>query len=73
VLVDPSSPDQLLHAMKALSRPDTARELGIRAHDHARLLSWDLVARRVAGALGLMGEDLEPDLPDSVPTELSQL
>ncbi|MFZ0665638.1 MAG: glycosyltransferase family 4 protein [Acidimicrobiales bacterium] len=73
IVVDPHQPDQLIRAMRAMSEPDRAYVLGLEAQQHARLLTWDIVARRVAGSLGMLGGDPEPDLPLSEPMKASLL
>ena len=67
IIVDPHRPAQLVKAMTLLSQPETVRNLGAKARTHAELLTWDAVAHRVAGALGLA--DREPDLPYDPPID----
>jgi glycosyltransferase involved in cell wall biosynthesis len=73
VVVDPRKPEELLQAMRVLSEPDRAYTLGLQARNHAQLLTWDLVARRIAGSLGMLAGDTEPDLPLSQPLVASRL
>jgi Glycosyl transferases group 1 len=73
IVVDPHKPEQLVRSMRAMSEPDRAYVLGLEAREHARLLTWDLVSRRVAGALGLLDGETEPDLPLSQPMVASRL
>jgi glycosyltransferase involved in cell wall biosynthesis len=56
-LVDPSSDEQLLEAMRELSDPDTAARLGARALERAPLFTWRAVAERVIRALRLPHPD----------------
>ena len=73
IVVDPYSPEQIYKAMRAVSEPDLARTLGVRARSHSQLLSWDAVAGRVAGALGLVPRDFVPDLPVGRPLDAASL
>jgi hypothetical protein len=50
-VVAPSDPQGLLEAMLELADPDTARELGARAHTRSRTHTWPAVAERVLAAL----------------------
>jgi glycosyltransferase involved in cell wall biosynthesis len=73
IVVDPYSPEQIYKAMRAASDPDIAKTLGLRARSHSQLLSWDAVAGRVAGALGLVVGDSVPDLPIGRPLDAASL
>jgi glycosyltransferase involved in cell wall biosynthesis len=73
IVVDPYSPEQIYKAMHAVSDPDMARTLGVQARSHSQLLSWDAVAGRVAGALGLVARDSVPDLPRGRPLDAASL
>jgi glycosyltransferase involved in cell wall biosynthesis len=59
VLVAPGDAAALAAAMDALADPQTARELGARAAEHADLLTWDKVAERVLRALRPPGLELD--------------
>jgi glycosyltransferase involved in cell wall biosynthesis len=52
-VVDPSSPDDLLRAMRHLADPQRAQAAGRRALERSRLYTWPLVARRMLAALGV--------------------
>lgn len=73
IVVDPHSPSELLDAMRVMSTADRVQELGAKARDHAHLLTWDLVARRVATALGILDGDPEDDLVKGSPLRASDL
>ena len=73
IVVDPYSPEQIFKAMRVVSDGDMARALGVRARSHSQLLSWETVAGRVAGALGLVPGDSIPDLPRGRPLDADSL
>lgn len=51
-VVDPNDPAALPRAMLEMADPETARELGARAHARSPSLTWPAVAERVLTALG---------------------
>jgi hypothetical protein len=73
VVVDPFDRGELLKAMRALSRPEVAQDLGDKAQSRSLLLTWEVVARRVALVLGLTGSVGEPDLPPGRPIDAATL
>jgi hypothetical protein len=73
IVVDPYSPEQIYKAMRVVGDADMARTLGARARSHSQLLSWDAVAGRVAGALGLLARDSVPDLAKGLPLDAASL
>ena len=59
VLVDPADGDGLLDAMRRLSRPEVARQLGDRARARAALFTWRACAERVVRAFAPEVADAE--------------
>lgn len=58
-VVDPADATALVQAMRDLSKPDTAAELGARAESRSELFTWQAVAGRLLRALELPGTDPE--------------
>lgn len=73
VVIDPYSPDQLLTAMRALSNPKVASDIGADARRHSHLLSWEEVAKRIARCLGVLEDGGDKDLPAESPRDLDSL
>jgi Glycosyl transferases group 1 len=66
-VVDPHDEDALLTAMLELCDPETARQLGERAYQRSKLLTWQAVAERLLRALRPSGLDLEALAGDLTP------
>jgi glycosyltransferase involved in cell wall biosynthesis len=74
IVVDPGDGAALTAAMLSLCDPQTARQLGERARERARLFTWQAVAERVLRALRPAGLDLggfAEDVPAAAPKSLS--
>jgi glycosyltransferase involved in cell wall biosynthesis len=54
-VVDPLQPRAITEAMRALCDPQTARSLGAKASEHAKLLTWRKMAERLIRAFGFPG------------------
>lgn len=65
-IVDPGDDDALTEAMLELCDPETARELGERAHRHAAPFTWQAVGERLLRVLRPPGVDLA-GLPGFLP------
>jgi glycosyltransferase involved in cell wall biosynthesis len=65
-VVDPSDDAALTESMLELAEPETARELGERAHRHAAAHTWQAVGERLLRALRPPGLDLS-GLPEFLP------